>query len=100
MHPPVTAGRLHPAWPGTPRSRLPLLEDEGHRLTGAAAVMTTAAAEMVAEMAELARPSRQTVSQAGGLTGTSMVARGTKPSLSPLPMRNQTSLPPRFWPLV
>ena len=49
--PPVTAWRLHRAWPG---SRLHLLEDEGHRLTGAAAVMTTAAAAM----AELARPSR------------------------------------------
>jgi proline iminopeptidase len=46
--PPVTAWRLHRAWPG---SRLHLLEDEGHRLTGAAAATLRAAA---AEMAALA----------------------------------------------
>lgn len=45
--PPVTAWRLHRAWPG---ARLHLLEDEGHRLTGAAAVMTTAAAEMAEQV--------------------------------------------------
>jgi proline iminopeptidase len=43
--PPVTAWRLHRAWPG---SRLHLLEDEGHRLTGAAATLRAAAAEMAA----------------------------------------------------
>jgi proline iminopeptidase len=41
--PPVTAWRLHRAWPG---SRLHLLEDEGHRLTGAAATVAAAADEM------------------------------------------------------
>jgi proline iminopeptidase len=34
--PPLTAWRLHRAWPG---STLHLLEDEGHRLTGAGAVL-------------------------------------------------------------
>jgi proline iminopeptidase len=43
--PPVTAWRLHRGWPG---SRLHLLEDEGHRLTGAGATLRAAAAEMAA----------------------------------------------------
>jgi proline iminopeptidase len=41
--PPVTAWRLHRAWPG---SRLHLLDDEGHRLTGAAAVLAEEASRM------------------------------------------------------
>ena len=39
----MTAWRLHRAWPG---SRLHVLENEGHRLTGAAALFRAAAAEM------------------------------------------------------
>ena len=46
--PPVTAWRLHRAWPG---SRLHLLDDEGHRLTGASATLTDAAAWMAREVA-------------------------------------------------
>jgi proline iminopeptidase len=38
--PPVTAWRLHRAWPG---SVLHLLDDEGHRLTGAAATLAETA---------------------------------------------------------
>jgi proline iminopeptidase len=41
--PPVTAWRLHRAWPG---SRLHLLADESHRLTGAAAVLADEARRM------------------------------------------------------
>lgn len=41
--PPVTAWRLHRAWPG---SRLHLLADESHRLTGAAAVLAGEAKRM------------------------------------------------------
>jgi proline iminopeptidase len=41
--PPVTAWRLHRAWPG---SRLRLLDDESHRLTGAAAILADEARRM------------------------------------------------------
>ncbi len=41
--PPVTAWRLHRAWSG---SRLHLLDDESHRLTGAAAVLADEAGRM------------------------------------------------------
>ncbi len=41
--PPVTAWRLHRAWPG---SRLHLLDHESHRLTGAAAVLADEARRM------------------------------------------------------
>ncbi len=50
--PPVTAWRLHRAWPG---SRLHLLADESHRLTGAAAVL----ADEARRMAELVTGARR-----------------------------------------
>jgi proline iminopeptidase len=41
--PPITAWRLHRAWPG---SRLRLLDDESHRLTGAAGILADEARRM------------------------------------------------------
>ncbi|MDH2416670.1 prolyl aminopeptidase [Nocardioides sp. CER19] len=46
--PPATAWRLHRRWPG---SRLHLLDDEGHRLTGAAATMRAVLDEYADQLA-------------------------------------------------
>ena len=51
--PPVTAWRLHRAWPG---SHLHLLADEGHRLSGASATLAEAATWMAGEVAPVRSP--------------------------------------------